>query len=197
MYIENQNNNLIITKMFHLLLIFTLLMSAPTEQMNTNDQIFDFTMKALEGDDVALSAYQDKVVLIVNTASKCGFTGQYSELQELYETYADKGFVILGFPSADFGGQEFDTDEDIAAFCERNYGVSFPMFSRISVKGSEQHPLFQKLTTADNPDFTGDINWNFEKFLVDQNGNLIRRFRSRTTPLSTELTSSIEALLTN
>jgi len=183
--------------MFHLLLIFTLLMSAPTEQMNTNDQIFDFTMKALEGDDVALSAYQDKVVLIVNTASKCGFTGQYSELQELYETYADKGFVILGFPSADFGGQEFDTDEDIAAFCERNYGVSFPMFSRISVKGSEQHPLFQKLTTADNPDFTGGINWNFEKFLVDQNGNLIRRFRSRTTPLSTELTSSIEALLTN
>ncbi|MCH8558741.1 MAG: glutathione peroxidase [Balneolia bacterium] len=172
-------------------------MSAPTERMNESDQIFNFTMTALEGGDVDLSSFQDKVVLFVNTASKCGFTGQYSELQELYETYSDKGFVILGFPSADFGGQEFDADEDIAEFCERNYGVSFPMFSRISVKGSDQHPLFEKLTTAENPDFTGDINWNFEKFLVDQNGNLIRRFRSRTTPMSTEMTSSIEALLSN
>jgi len=154
-------------------------------------------MRTLDGKDIELKEYQNKVVLIVNTASKCGFTGQYSELQELYETYGEKGFVILGFPSADFGGQEYSSDEDIAAFCEKNYGVSFPMFSRISVKGEEQHPLFHKLTTAENPDFMGDINWNFEKFLVDQEGNLIRRYRSNTTPMSVELTSSIEALLDN
>ena len=183
--------------MFHLFLISTLFMIAPAEKMNESDQIFNFTMTALEGGEVDLSSFQDKVVLIVNTASKCGFTGQYSELQELYETYSDQGFIILGFPSADFGGQEFDSDEDIAAFCERNYGVSFPMFSRISVKGADQHPLFEILTTAENADFTGDINWNFEKFLVDKNGNLIRRFRSRTTPMSTEVTSSIEALLSS
>lgn len=166
-----------------------------SERGETN--IHTYTLPSLHGgEEVDLSEYRGKVLLVVNTASKCGFTRQYEGLQALYEQYKDQNFAILGFPSADFGGQEYADDEDIADFCERNFGVSFPMFSRISVKGSDQHELFHTLTTADNQDFTGDINWNFEKFLIDEEGNLVRRFRSRVAPQSTELTSSIEALIT-
>jgi glutathione peroxidase len=182
------------TIMIHLFTLLLIGMAAFGGNEGTPN-IHDFTMRTLDGEETELNAYRNKVVLVVNTASKCGFTGQYSELQELYETYAERGFVVLGFPSADFAGQEFGSDEEIAEFCERNYGVSFPMFSRISVKGEDQHPLFEVLTTEDNPDFTGDIEWNFEKFLIDGEGHLVRRFRSRTTPLSTEITSSVEALL--
>lgn len=174
------------------LLIISLLM---LETQKDSSQIFNHTMTTLSGEETPLDSFKGQVLLIVNTASKCGYTGQYSELQKLYDTYADKGFTILGFPSADFGGQEYDSDEEIAEFCERNYGVSFPMFSRISVRGENQHELFEMLTSAENPDFTGDIRWNFEKFLVDRDGNLIRRFRSDTRPSGTEIVSSVEALL--
>ncbi|AXJ02027.1 glutathione peroxidase [Cyclonatronum proteinivorum] len=172
----------------------TVIPSAGSDQ-NPEKGIFDFTMTTLSGEEKDLSQFKGSVVLIVNTASKCGFTSQYRELQQLYETYADRDFTILGFPSADFGGQEFEADEDIAAFCERNFGVTFPMFSRISVRGAEQHPLFTLLTSSPNPDTEGDIRWNFEKFLLDQQGNLIRRFGSRTNPMHTDVTASIDALL--
>jgi glutathione peroxidase len=157
--------------------------------------IHSHTLSSLYGEEVDLSEYRGKVLLVVNTASKCGYTKQYEGLQALHENYKEKDLVILGFPSADFGGQEYSDDEDIAEFCERNFGVSFPMFSRISVKGSDQHELFRQLTTAENQDFTGDINWNFEKFLIDEEGRLVRRFRSNVTPQSNELTSSIDSLL--
>lgn len=183
-----------------LLTLFVFLMSFinlsdtdSAERGETN--IHSYTLPSLFGEEVDLSEYQGKVLLVVNTASKCGYTRQYEGLQALHESYKDKDFVILGFPSADFGGQEYSDDEDIAEFCERNFGVSFPMFSRISVKGSEQHELFRQLTTVENQDFTGDINWNFEKFLIDEEGKLVRRFRSDVTPQSNELTSSINALL--
>lgn len=183
-----------------LLTLFVFLMSFTNvsdtdsaERGETN--IHSHTLSSLYGEEVDLSEYRGKVLLVVNTASKCGYTKQYEGLQALHESYKDKDLVILGFPSADFGGQEYSDDEDIAEFCERNFGVSFPMFSRISVKGSDQHELFRQLTTVENQDFTGDINWNFEKFLIDEEGRLVRRFRSNVTPQSNELTSSIDSLL--
>ncbi len=154
-----------------------------------------FTVKDIRGKDTPLSAYKGKTVLVVNTASKCGYTPQYKELQALYEKYQSKGFVILGFPANEFGGQEPGSDESIAEFCEVNFGVKFPLFSKVVVKGDGIHPLFRLLTSAENPDFKGEINWNFEKFLINEDGQLVRRFRSRTTPMSTEMTSAIEVLL--
>lgn len=154
-----------------------------------------FTMKDIRGKEVNLSAYKGKTVLVVNTASKCGYTPQYKELQALYEKYQSKDFVILGFPANEFGGQEPGSDETIAEFCEVNFGVKFPLFSKVVVKGDGIHPLFRMLTSAENPDFKGEINWNFEKFLIDEDGKLVRRFRSRTTPMSAEMTGAIEKLI--
>jgi glutathione peroxidase len=174
--------------------LIILLMSAyssPSETVN----VHQFSLKTINGDEINLSEFSGNVLLIVNTASQCGFTSQYEGLQELYNTYNKKGLKILGFPANNFGNQEPGTNEEIAQFCERNFGVTFPMFSKIDVKGENQHPLFRFLTAAENPDFEGDINWNFEKFLVDQDGNLIRRFRSQIKPMSIEIKTSIEALL--
>ena len=154
-----------------------------------------FTMKDIRGKEVNLAAYRGKTVLVVNTASKCGYTPQYKELQALYEKYQSNDFVILGFPANEFGGQEPGSDETIAEFCEVNFGVKFPLFSKVVVKGDGIHPLFRMLTSAENPDFKGEINWNFEKFLIDEDGNLVRRFRSRTTPMSAEMTGAIEKLI--
>jgi glutathione peroxidase len=160
--------------------------------IQTDTSIYNYNMKSLSGDEVELSQFSGDVLLIVNTASECGYTPQYQGLQNLYEQYRDQNVKVLGFPANNFGGQEPGTDEEIAQFCELNFGVTFPMFSRISVKGDDQHPLFQYLTSQDNLDFTGDINWNFEKFLIDRNGNLVRRFRSNVTPMSDELISALE-----
>ena len=157
-------------------------------------QVMSFTMERLEGGEEDLSAYQGKVVLIVNTASKCGLTPQYEGLQELYETYKDQGFVILGFPANNFMSQEPGSDEEIAQFCERNYGVTFPMFSKISVKGSDQHPLYAKLTSAPEP-IGGDVKWNFQKYLVDPSGHVVAKFSPRTKPLNEQVTGKIEELL--
>lgn len=163
--------------------------------ISADTSIYDFELNSLSGDEISLSEFEGNVLLIVNTASECGYTPQYKELQELYETYNDEGFYVLGFPANNFGGQEPGSDEEIAQFCELNYGVTFPMFSKISVKGDDQHPLYNYLTQADNPDFTGEIGWNFEKFLIDRNGNIVRRFKSNVTPTGDELTDSLKELL--
>lgn len=158
--------------------------------LSTNS-LFDFSIKSIDGKVVDLSAYKGKKILIVNTASECGFTPQYEGLQELYSKYKDK-LVIIGFPANNFGEQEPGTNQDIKGFCSKNYSVTFPMMSKISVKGNDIDPLFKWLTSQPNPDFTGDINWNFEKFLLDENGQLIHRFRSRTKPMSDEIINAIK-----
>lgn len=154
-----------------------------------------FTVEDIVGDPVDLSSFKGNVVLVVNTASRCGFTRQYADLVQLQEAYKDKGLVVIGFPANNFMNQEPGTNEEIAEFCQTNFGVEFPMMSRLSVRGRDQHPLFAFLTTAENPDFTGNINWNFEKFLIGADGTLLRRFRSRVNPNGNEIRSAIDAAL--
>jgi len=149
--------------------------------------VYDFKLKSIEGKPFSLSQYKGKKVLVVNTASKCGFTPQYADLQKLAETYKDK-LVVVGFPANNFGQQEPGTASEIQSFCKDRYGVTFPLSQKVSVKGDDIDPLFKYLTEAPNPDFTGEIKWNFEKFLIDENGKLIHRFRSQTTPMSEAIT---------
>lgn len=175
------------------LIIFSLAMFASTEK--EADSVYQFELDNIDGEATPLSNYEGKVLLIVNTASKCGYTPQYEGLQQLYEEYKDKGLVVLGFPANNFGGQEPGTDEEIKQFCRVNFDVGFPMFSKVSVKGEDIHPLFDYLTKADNPDFTGEIKWNFEKFLVDRKGNLIHRFRSAEEPQSDKILKAIDKAL--
>ena len=157
---------------------------------------YDFTMKDIDGKDVALSAFKGKVVLLLNVASRCGFTPQYAGLQKLYETYKDRGFVVLGFPANNFASQEPGADPEIKAFCTTNYDVTFPMFSKISVKGSDQHPLYRWLTSKEtDPEFAGNITWNFNKFLINRNGKVVGRFGSLTKPQDKELIAAIEKAL--
>lgn len=151
-----------------------------------SNSLYDFSIKSIDGKNLDLSIYKGKKILIVNTASECGFTPQYEGLQELYSKYKDK-VVVIGFPANNFGEQEPGTNQDIKGFCSKNYNVTFPMMAKISVKGDDIDPLFKWLTSQPNPDFTGDIKWNFEKFLLDENGQLIHRFRSRTKPMSDEI----------
>ncbi|MEP7075433.1 MAG: glutathione peroxidase [Acidobacteriota bacterium] len=158
--------------------------------------MYDFTMKNIDGADVSLGKYKKNVVMIVNTASKCGYTPQYEGLEKIYEKYKDKGFVILGFPANNFGAQEPGTETEIKEFCTLKYHVSFPMFSKISVKGEDQHPLYAYLTGKEtDPQFAGDITWNFNKFLVDRQGNVVARFSSKDTPESDTVTAAIEKYL--
>ncbi|ANB61843.1 glutathione peroxidase [Anoxybacteroides amylolyticum] len=156
--------------------------------------IYDFTVKTIQGVEKTLAEYEGKVLLIVNTASKCGFTPQYKELQALYEQYRDKGFVVLGFPCNQFGHQEPGSEEEIAQFCELNYGVTFPMFAKVDVNGEQAHPLFVYLTEKAPGVFgTKAIKWNFTKFLIDRNGRVVERFAPQTKP--SELKVEIEKLL--
>lgn len=177
-----------------ILLLLSLMMVINTHSERT-DNVYQYEINSIDGENISLSTYEGDVLLIVNTASECGFTPQYEGLQEIFEKYEDQGFTVLGFPANNFGGQEPGSEEEIAVFCEVNFGVSFPLFSKVSVKGDDQHPLFEMLTTTENPDFTGEIGWNFEKFLIDREGNLIRRFRSKVEPESEEVTGAIESLL--
>jgi glutathione peroxidase len=155
---------------------------------------YDFSAKDLGGlDDVSMCDFAGKVVLVVNVASKCGYTPQYKPLQALYQAYVDKGFVVLGFPSADFGNQEFANDEDISAFCTSTYGITFPMFSRIDVKGPNQLPLYGWLTKQ--PGGEGEITWNFNKFLLDRHGVFVQRFDTAVSPDSAAVTGAVEAEL--
>ncbi len=158
--------------------------------------IYDISVRKMDGNTQSLSEYRCKVVLIVNTASKCGFTKQFGELQELYERYSDEGFVILGFPANNFMNQEPGSNEEILEFCQLNYGVSFPMFAKISVRGKDIDPLYQYLTEkVSNPEFSGKITWNFNKFLVSRQGKVIERFGSNTAPLDKDLIKAVEAAL--
>ncbi|MGH1366778.1 MAG: glutathione peroxidase [Calditrichia bacterium] len=158
--------------------------------------IYDFEVNSIDGEPVSLKEYKNKVLLIVNVASKCGFTPQYTGLQNLYETYHDKGLEILGFPANDFLWQEPGSDDQIKEFCSLEYGVSFPMFSKISVKGKSQHPLYSYLTDdSSHPGFGGNVKWNFAKFLVGRDGSVCGRFGSRTEPSSSKLIRAIEAAL--
>jgi glutathione peroxidase len=157
--------------------------------------IYSFTLNSIDGQPAPLAGYQGKVVLLVNVASKCGFTPQYSALEATYEKYKSQGFVILGFPANNFGAQEPGTNEEIKTFCSRKYNVTFPMYAKISVKGEDQAPLYSYLTKDTGPGLVGDIKWNFTKFLVDRNGNVVQRFESAVTPDSPEMVAAIEKQL--
>ncbi len=160
------------------------------------DGIYGIEVVAITGETIRLGEYKGKVLLIVNTASKCGFTGQYEGLQKLYETHRDQGFVVLGFPSNDFLKQEPGTNEEIASFCKQNHGVTFPMFGKVSVKGKNQHPLYTYLTSRQaNPQFSGRISWNFNKFLISRDGQVVGRFGSRTPPSDEKLAAALQAAL--
>ena len=150
-------------------------------------------MKSIDGKPVDLASYRGKVVLVVNVASRCGYTKQYAGLQKLYDAYKGQGFVILGFPANDFGAQEPGSDEQIADFCSTKYGVTFPMFSKITVKGAGKVPLYTSLTESAEP--KGEVGWNFEKFLIGKNGAVVGRFKSGVAPDSAELTRAIEVEL--
>jgi glutathione peroxidase len=158
--------------------------------------VLDFTLKSISGQDTPLRQFAGKVVLLVNTASKCGLTPQYKALEALYQRYRDQGLVILGFPANDFLAQEPGTDREIQEFCLINYGVSFPMFSKISVRGKAIHPLYRFLTAKEtNPAFAGKIAWNFTKFLMDRQGNLVARFEPRTVPDDPQVIAAVEKAL--
>jgi glutathione peroxidase len=165
------------------LLLASLLMFGPSS-------IQEFTLDSIDGAPVPLSIYKGKIALVVNVASQCGYTPQYEGLEALYRRFRDKGFVILGFPANNFGGQEPGTNAEIKTFCTRRYSVDFPMFSKISVKGSDQAPLYQYLTKTG-----GEIQWNFTKFLVDRDGKILQRFESEVEPESPEVIKAVEAAL--
>jgi len=168
-----------------LVVFFALLFTAaPTTS------VYTFKLTDLDGKAFDLKKYKGKKILIVNTASQCGYTPQYADLQKLSETYKDK-LVVIGFPANNFGGQEPGTAAEIKEFCSgtgSQYHVTFPLMEKSSVKGDDITPLFKYLTEAPNPEFTGEIKWNFEKFLIDENGTLIHRFRSQTKPMAPEIT---------
>jgi glutathione peroxidase len=179
---------------------FALLVAAPLALAFAQDaksgNIHAFTLKNIDGEEISLADYKGKVVLLVNVASKCGLTPQYEGLQALYEKYKDKGLVVVVVPANEFGNQEPGTNAQIKEFCKLNYDVTFPMLSKIVVKGLGIHPLYAHLTSKEsNPKFAGDIAWNFTKFLVDKDGNVIARFEPRTTPDSDEVVKAIEAAL--
>ena len=154
------------------------------------------TMKDIDGNDVDLSQYLGKVVMIVNVASKCGFTPQYKELEALYQKYKDRGFVILGFPANDFLHQEPGTDEEIKSFCSLNYGVTFPIFSKITVLGRNKAPLYEdSVSRKTNPDYSGMIKWNFSKFLIGRDGKVINRFAPTTSQNAESVINAIEQAL--
>jgi len=154
---------------------------------------YDFTAIAMNGKEIKMSDYEGKVVIVVNTASKCGFTPQFAQLEELYKEYKDKGLVILGFPCNQFKGQDPGTNEDILEFCQLNYGVSFQMFQKIDVNGKNTHPLYKFLKSKAKGSIGNSIKWNFSKFLMDKSGNVIKRFSPATNPV--DMREDIEKLL--
>ena len=164
-----------------------LLMAAKTPSL------YDFTMNDIDGKPVNLGQYKGKVLLVVNTASMCGNTPQYSDLEKMYETYQEKGFEILAFPANNFGQQEPGTNQEIKSFCFTKYSLTFPLFSKISVKGDDKHPLYRYLT--EQSPFPGEVEWNFQKYLVDRSGNVVARYHHRAKPLSPEIIQDVERTL--
>lgn len=170
--------------------------SAAKKESKKVPATLNFTMDNLDGKPVELSKYQGKVVLMVNVASKCGYTKQYKELEALHEKYAKDGLVILGFPANNFGKQEPGTNEEIAQFCSAKFGVKFDMFSKVSVTGEDECPLYRFLTSKEtNPTFAGPVKWNFEKFLINREGKVVARYRSAKKPDDPEVVKSIETEL--
>jgi len=164
--------------------------------MAAEKTIYDFTLNSIDGQATPLSTFKGKVVLLVNVASRCGFTPQYTGLESIYEKYKDRGFVIVGIPANNFGGQEPGTNQEIKTFCTAKYNVTFPMMAKVSVKGSDITPLYQFLTDKTlHPDTGGDIGWNFTKFLIGPDGKVIARFDSKVEPNSPEVTNAIEKAL--
>lgn len=162
----------------------------------SNGEIYDFEVQTINGETTTLEDYKGKVLLIVNTASGCGLTPHYKGLQQLYSTYKDKGLVVLGFPCNQFAGQEPGSEEEIQHFCEINYQVSFPLFGKIDVKGEKAHPLYKYLVeNTPSPYHTGEIEWNFVKFLIDRSGNIVKQIPARTEPEALE--ADIQHLLEN
>ncbi|MCL4109291.1 UNVERIFIED_CONTAM: hypothetical protein GTU68_019719 [Idotea baltica] len=182
-------------KITQLLLTFILL--TPTVFLGDEKaaSVHDFTVNDIAGKEVDLADYKGKILLIVNVASECGVTAQYETLQALYDVLKERDFVVMGFPSNEFGGQEPGSDQEIATFCKTEYAVTFPMFSKIETNGEKQAPLFNYLTTAKNPDKEGAVGWNFEKFLVGKDGKLIRRFASSDEPDGPEIIAAIKSAL--
>lgn len=164
-----------------------------TRMAGKTTSLYDFTMDDIDGKPVNLGQYRGKVLLLVNTASFCGNTPQYADLQALYEQYNDRGLEILAFPANNFGQQEPGTNQEIKNFCFTKYSLTFPLFSKISVKGSDKHPLYQYLT--EQSAFPGEVEWNFQKYLVDRSGAVVGRFHHRTKPLAPEVVKEVERVL--
>jgi len=157
---------------------------------------YGFALKSIDGKDVSLAEFKGKVLLLVNVASECGNTPQYKDLEALYQKYKDRGLVVLGFPANNFGEQEPGTDAEIKKFCTSTYNVTFPMFSKISVKGEDQHPLYRFITSKEtDPEFSGDVKWNFQKYLISRDGKIMARFAPKLNPMSEEVTAAIEKAL--
>ena len=179
-----------------LLSIICLALGLATAADAASPSVYDFTLKSIDGQPTPLSSYHGKVLLLVNVASRCGFTPQYTALESLYEKYKDRGLVIVGVPANNFMGQEPGTNEEIKTFCTKKYNVSFPMMSKVSVKGDDKTPLYDFLTgKSTDPRFGGEIQWNFTKVLVGRNGSLVARFEPAITPDSPEVKSAIESAL--
>lgn len=172
----------------------SLLLALAFASMTYAQSIYDIPLKNIDGKDTSLKEYKGKVLLIVNVASKCGNTPQYSGLQSLYEKHKDKGLVVLGMPCNQFGKQEPGSNAEIKEFCSSKYSVTFPMFDKLDVKGANQHPLYKALSGPDSP-FPGDVNWNFGKFLVGRDGKILKRFAPGMKPESAEITKAIEDAL--
>jgi glutathione peroxidase len=176
--------------------LFVLMALLGMSAMAAEKSVFDFTLNSIDGQPMPLSSFKGKVVLLVNVASRCGYTPQYAGLQALYEKYKDRGFVIVGIPANNFGGQEPGTNQEIKTFCSAKYHVSFPMMAKVSVKGSDITPLYAFLTDKGaHPETGGEIGWNFTKFLVGPDGKVIARFDSKVEPESAEVTSAVEKAL--
>jgi glutathione peroxidase len=164
--------------------------------MAADKNVYEFSLNSIDGQAAPLAAYKGKVVMLVNVASRCGFTPQYSALETVYEKYKDRGFVIVGIPANNFGGQEPGSNQEIKTFCITKYHVTFPMMSKVSVKGDDKDPLYQFLTDKSaNPQTSGDIKWNFTKFLIGPDGRVITRFEPDVTPDAPQVTAAIEKAL--
>eukprot|EP01136_Pigoraptor_vietnamica_P036893 Opistho-1_new@104091 len=172
--------------MINTLLLLLNLWIAPTPPKS----VYDFSFKTIDGKTISLSKFKGKKILIVNTASKCGYTPQYEDLEKLHKQYG-KEIVLIGFPAGNFGGQELATNSEIQDFCKKNFGVTFLLSEKVSVKGADINPLFAYLTSEQNPDFTGDIKWNFEKFLINEKGQLVHRYRSAVKPLDAVIVKNL------
>lgn len=177
-------------KSIMLTFLFSFLLVTPTKT------VYDFTLKNIDGKEESLSQYKGKVIIIVNVASYCGYTSQYKDLEAIYQKYKSKGLVVLGFPANNFMAQEPGTNADIKQFCSREYAVTFPMFSKMSVKGKGIHPLYAYLTSkAENGVIDGDIQWNFQKYLIGKDGKIIASFKPATKVTEANVVKEIEAAL--